>query len=123
MDERTYGMNIYCGGAMSQSQIDQGTADVVPVSEIRYPHATIRIAEVTWRGNSGGSLFAALPIEYDGSPYSKQLPERHSGKGNVLWIDGHVSAMTLAQYNMMDAQANRNIWLRLTGPKPAVPAN
>ncbi|GEM_PF-5085319 len=47
---------------------------------------------------------------------------RHSGRGNILWIDGHVSSMTQEQYNMRDdGPYDGNIWLRLEGPKPPLP--
>lgn len=117
--ERTYGINQQCGGWYSG-----GTPVVVPLKKVKYPQATIRIAEVSWSAQ-GGSFFAARPTSYvPGDPSCWMFPDRHNGKGNVLWIDGHVSAMTTAQYNMRDSGAyNGQIWLRLEGPKPAVPAN
>jgi len=114
--ERTYGINQYCGGWMPGM-----SPSVVPLKRVRYPQATIRIAETAWSAQ-GGSFFAARPEEYTpGDPNCHMFPDWHNGKGNVLWIDGHVSAMTRDQYNMTDTQTNPDIWLRLTGPKPAVP--
>ena len=114
--ERTYGINQQCGGWMSG-----GSPVVIPLKKVKYPQATIRIADVSWPPQ-GGSFFAARPDEYRaGDPNCHMFPEWHNGKGNVLWIDGHVSAMTRDQYNMTDTQTNPDIWLRLTGPKPAVP--
>lgn len=116
--ERTYGINARCGGWMPG-----GSPTVVPLRMVRYPQATIRIAESMWHAQ-GGSFFAARPEEYQpGDPNCHMLPDWHNGKGNVLWMDGHVSAMTRDQYNMTDTQTDPDIWLRFTGPKPAVPAD
>lgn len=114
--ERTYGMNQKCGGWYP----GQGPV-VVPLKSVRYPQATIRIAESEWAAQ-GGSWWAPRPQDNPSQdPLGHRFPERHGGKGNVLWIDGHVSAMTRAQYNLMDNQPDVNVWLRLTGPKPVVP--
>lgn len=113
--ERSYGINILSGGWMQG-----GTPVVVPVKKITYPHATIRVAESAWP-MQGGSYFAPQPKDYY-DENSHHFPERHMGKGNVLWMDGHVSSMTRAQYNTRDAGAYYGqIWLRFEAPKPAVP--
>lgn len=114
--ERTYGMNQKCGG-----WLPGGTPVVVSVKSVRYPASTIRLAEVSWLAQ-GGSYFAAQPVNYyPGDPTCHQFATRHNGKGNVLWIDGHVSAMTLEQYNMLDSGPySGQIWLRLEPPKPSV---
>lgn len=114
---RNYGMNMKCGGWMSEGS----TPVVIPLKSVRYPASTIRIAETQWPGG-GGTYFAALPSEYDpGSSLGRRLATRHNNTGNVLWIDGHVSSMTIDQYNMRDnGPYQGQIWLRLEGPKPAV---
>lgn len=114
--ERSYGINIQCGGWMPG-----GTPVVVPAKKVRYPASTIRLAEVSWQAQ-GGSYFAALPTNYvPNDPTCHQFATRHNGKGNVLWIDGHVSAMTIEQYNMLDSGPySGQIWLRLEPPKPSV---
>ena len=110
-------MNTYCGG-----WDPGGTPRVKFLRQVRYPSATVRIAESCFP-QAGGSLIAPLPSNYsDTNPMGHHFPEWHSGKGNVLWIDGHVSAMTRAQYNMTDASgSSSNVWLLLTGPKPTLP--
>ncbi len=120
MGERSYGMNIWCGGAMSAQDCADGKADVVSVTKVKYPSSTIRIAETRWTGNTGGTLFAALPEEYDGTQTCRQFAIRHNDVGEILWIDGHVSNMTLSQYNDRHWGGARNgqVWLRLEGPKP-----
>ncbi len=112
-----YGMNTECGGWMSG-----GKPVVVRPSNVKYPAKTIRIAETRWL-ETGMLLLAARPSEFKpGDDCCRMFPARHRGKGNVLWIDGHVSAMTRAQYNMRDkGPYDGNIWLRLEGPKPPLP--
>jgi len=111
--ERTYGMNTYCGG-----WDPGGTPRTKFVRDVRYPNATIRIAESCFP-QAGGSLIAPLPSHYnDANPMGHHFPEWHNGKGNVLWIDGHVSAMTRAQYN---TGGSDNTWFDLARPKPQLP--
>ncbi len=116
--DRYYGINMECGGWMPK-----GKPVVVPMKSVKYPGSTIMIAEERWHAQ-GGSFFAAKPSDFDHKDpiVCHQFPERHMGKGNVLWIDGRVSSMTQAQYNMRDkGPYDGNIWLRLEGPKPPVP--
>ncbi len=115
---RSYGMNMKCGGWMSEGS----TPVVVQLKSVRYPASTIRIAETQWPGSAGGTIFAALPVEYvPGDPTCRRFATRHNSTGNVLWIDGHVSSMTIDQYNLRDnGPYQGQIWLRLEAPKPAV---
>ena len=112
-----YGINEKCGGWLPDKK-----PVIVALKSVRYPESTIRIAETSWEGQ-GGTFFAANPSEFKpGDPDGHLFPTRHMGKGNVLWIDGHVSSMTQEQYNMRDkGPYDGNIWLRLEGPKPPVP--
>jgi len=109
--ERSYGMNPYCGGWFPGQ-----TPTVVPLSKVRYPSATVRLAETWWPANQSGTLFAPTPnppLDYI------KPPGRHNGMNNVLWIDGHVSSMTNETYLLSDGgPSNGNVWCRLEGPKP-----
>lgn len=122
MGERSYGMNFECGGAMSQQAINDQDPDllkVISISKVKYPSSTIRIGETRWTGQGGGTLFAARPEEYDGTLLCRQFAIRHNDVGQVLWIDGHVTTMTLPQYNQRDNGAEKGqVWIRLEGPKP-----
>jgi len=112
--ERSYGMNAYCGGWMPATPPAQRV--VVPLSKVRYPASTVRIAETSWPAMQYGTLFAPQASNGPGDP---QPPGRHNGLNNVLWIDGHVSAMTNEKYMMRDnGPSNGNVWTRLEGPKP-----
>jgi len=115
--ERSYGINSNCGGWIS----DYSTHVVVQLKKVRYPASTIRLAESSWQAQ-GGSLFAARPDEYIPSdPTCHRFATRHNNTGNVLWIDGHVSSMTIEQYNMLDSGPySGQVWLRLEPPKPSV---
>ena len=112
--KRSYGMNLWCGGWQSLP------ATVVPVSKAKYPSQTIRIAETEWKAQ-GGSYFAAQPIVYiPNDPTCHKFATRHNDQGSILWIDGHVSSMTMQTYLRRDnGPRNGQIWLRLEGPKPS----
>jgi len=112
--ERSYGMNIYCGGWYPGTRPEDRV--VVPLSKVRYPASTVRIAETSWPTAGTGTFFAPTP----GPPLDYlTIPGRHNGMNNVLWIDGHVSAMTNEKYLLRDnGPSNGNVWCRLEGPKP-----
>ncbi|MBP6963061.1 MAG: prepilin-type N-terminal cleavage/methylation domain-containing protein [Armatimonadetes bacterium] len=116
--ERSYGMNTYCGGWQAVNPTP-AQAIVVSTSKAKYPSQTIRIAETEWRA-VGGSFFAALPSAYvDNDPTCHRFATRHNDQGCVLWIDGHVSTMTMATYLAPAGYTRASaVWLRLTGPKP-----
>jgi len=109
--ERSYGMNIYVGGWMAGNN-----PVVVPMTKVRFPSCTVRIAESSWPTAQTGTFFAPtpnLPLNYI------TIPGRHNGMNNVLWIDGHVSSMSNERYLLTDnGPSNGNVWCRLEGPKP-----
>lgn len=110
--ERTYGYNIYLGGNYG------GGTNLKPLDAVKYPASTVRVAEVIWYTDTtyttvkSGSAFAAQPSVADG----RALPDYHNGMGNVLWVDGHVTAMRRQQY--MTNSPIPDAWLQLKGPKP-----
>jgi len=112
--ERSYGMNIYCGGWFAVNGSD---AKVVPLTKVRYPASTVRLAETSWPDHQTGTFFAPtpnIPLNYI------TIPGRHNGQNNVLWIDGHVTSVTNERYLLRDrGPSNGNVWCRLEGPKPA----
>ncbi len=119
--ERSYGINQKCGGWMDANRNDSRYWDVKAVSAAKYPSATIRVAETEWKAQ-GGSAFAAQPWTGNSrtawGPNDHRFAPRHADAGNVLWIDGHVSSMNDERYCLGDDQSDKNVWLRLGGPKP-----
>ena len=120
--ERSYGMNQEMGGWFSANGAG---ARVVTVSKAKYPSQTMRMAETQWRAQ-GGSYLCADPRTYDpNDAQSHQFAIRHNDVGEVLWVDGHVSSMTMGRYvyqgdpNSAAERANndKRVWLRITGPK------
>jgi prepilin-type N-terminal cleavage/methylation domain-containing protein/prepilin-type processing-associated H-X9-DG protein len=118
--QRSYGLNLRCGGWFNRDDPINAPEKVIviPVSRAKYPSQTVRVAEGDWEpaagGGQGGSALAPDPNIDDG----RSFPGRHNGSGEVLWIDGHVTTMTPGQYNRLDNQTVRSVWLRLSGPKP-----
>jgi len=78
-----YGLNI----AFTRSEISQGRP--VAVTQVASPSETILAADSAFA--SSGSLswtrYIQLPSDHEASVHG-----RHSGRGNVLWLDGHVNA-------------------------------
>lgn len=116
--ERSYGMNIRCGGWMPGAT--GANIVVVATSKAKYPSQTIRIAETEWKAQ-GGSFYAAQPISYiPNDPTCHKFATRHNDQGSILWIDGHVSTMNMERYLYRDNGAySGQVWLRLEGPKPS----
>lgn len=116
--ERSYGMNAKCGGWYPNPQPED--IIVVPVAKAKYPSSTIRIAETEWK-EQGGSAFAAVVTKDPNDPTGHKFAVRHNDTGNALWIDGHVSNLTMERYRLQDGQSfpNESVWLRLGGPKPS----
>jgi prepilin-type N-terminal cleavage/methylation domain-containing protein/prepilin-type processing-associated H-X9-DG protein len=103
---RPYGYNYYYLGYHNPP-----TAKLVPISRVKFPTQTIRICEV-WNFKDNpptgqGSLYIYPPTSGVGNPSANWAypPGFHSGKGanaparlkgqnNILWFDGHISALT-----------------------------
>jgi len=78
-----YGLNI----AYTRSEISQGRS--VSVTQVASPSETILAADSASApsGSLSWTKYIQLPSDHEASVHG-----RHSGRANVLWLDGHVNA-------------------------------
>ncbi len=79
----TYGLNI----AYVRAEISQGHP--ASLAQVASPSETVLIADSAYvsSGSLGWGKYVFLPSDHEASVHG-----RHSGRANVLWLDGHVNA-------------------------------
>jgi prepilin-type N-terminal cleavage/methylation domain-containing protein/prepilin-type processing-associated H-X9-DG protein len=67
------------------------------LSAVKNPGSTPYVQDTVKQNNFGPNIFSSGFSETAGTAFAA----RHNGKGNVLWVDGHVSSMTYVEYRKM----------------------
>ena len=109
-----YGINVFAGTVYSGGTVAEGgRAGGIKTSQIKTPTKKLYIAD---GGADAGKTAVAAWNTYSSSKAANDylLAFPHSGYANALWIDGHVDAKKLAefQYNatQFTASQNQNWW-------------
>jgi len=109
-----YGINMFAGTAYSSGAIaESGRAGGIKSASVRSPSNKLYIADGGVGPNAGDTVvpgwnsYAKKDLDY-------MIAFPHGGYANALWVDGHVSAKTLPQYqhnaNSFTASQSGNWW-------------
>jgi prepilin-type N-terminal cleavage/methylation domain-containing protein/prepilin-type processing-associated H-X9-DG protein len=87
----------YTGDYAANLYLGQQTHNAVNLSSIRQPASTPYVQDTVKQNNFGAWIFAAGFSPSTDSAFAA----RHRGKGNILWVDGHVSSLGYGEYMKM----------------------
>ena len=84
----------YTGDYAANLYLGQENHGVLTMSSVRNPASTPYVQDTVRQNNFGAGIYS--------SGFSKSsdfaFAARHGGKGNILWVDGHVSSLTYEEY-------------------------
>jgi len=69
-------------------------SEIRTLASVKNPSATPYVQDTVMQNNFGAGIFNAGFDKKSGQAFAA----RHNGKGNILWVDGHVSSLTYAEY-------------------------
>ena len=68
--------------------------DVITLTSLNHPSETPYVQDTVMQNQWGEWIFGSGFPKTNGQAFS----DRHGGRGNILWVDGHVSSFTYAEY-------------------------
>lgn len=71
-----------------------GINPVLTISAVKNPASTPYVQDTVKQNNFGEWIFRSGASKQANAAFS----DRHGGKGNILWVDGHVSSLTYSEY-------------------------
>jgi prepilin-type processing-associated H-X9-DG protein/prepilin-type N-terminal cleavage/methylation domain-containing protein len=84
----------YTGDYAGNLYLGQPTHNVVTLSAVKNPSSTPYVQDTVKQNNFGVNIYSPGFSKTSDHAFAA----RHSGKGNILWVDGHVSSMSYSEY-------------------------
>lgn len=84
----------YTGDYAANLRLGREGDNVLMLAAVKNPSSTPYVQDTVKQNNFGEWVFGSGLARTNGQAFS----DRHGGRGNILWVDGHVSSFTYAEY-------------------------